>query len=219
MTSQNTSPKDTSSQDISLQDNATSKDQSKDQRDSSVAINIAANDNVTDNSSTSENVSSDSLINDDSVHADNGIDLASVIEPYFRPDANTVVCGALDEEKVAALAKAGIDVVINLQPDEELSFDEAAAVERAGMGYEHLPISGAADLKQLKILAFDNILRQHHGKKIAVHCGSGNRVGAAIALRAGWLRGRKMDTAMERGRSHGLTKLEDEVFKRLLVPR
>lgn len=218
MTSQNTSPKDTSSQDISLQDNATNKDQ----RDSSVAINIAANDNVTDNSSTSENVSSDSLINDDYVHndaPDNGVDLASVIEPYFRPDANTVVCGALDEEKVAALAKAGIDVVINLQPDEELSFDEAAAVERAGMGYEHLPISGAADLKQLKILAFDNILRQHHGKKIAVHCGSGNRVGAAIALRAGWLRGRKMDTAMERGRSHGLTKLEDEVFKRLLVPR
>ncbi|MGP5373666.1 phosphatase domain-containing putative toxin [Psychrobacter alimentarius] len=218
MTSQNTSPKDTSSQDISLQDNATSKDQ----RDSSVAINIAANDNVTNNSSTSENVSSDSLINDDYVHndaPDNGVDLASVIEPYFRPDANTVVCGALDEEKVAALAKAGIDVVINLQPDEELSFDEAAAVERAGMGYEHLPISSAADLKQLKILAFDNILRQHHGKKIAVHCGSGNRVGAAIALRAGWLRGRKMDTAMERGRSHGLTKLEDEVFKRLLVPR
>lgn len=218
MTSQNTSPKDTSSQDISLQDNATNKDQ----RDSSVATNIAANDNVTNNSSTSENVSSDSLINDDYVHndaPDNGVDLASVIEPYFRPDANTVVCGALDEEKVAALAKAGIDVVINLQPDEELSFDEAAAVERAGMGYEHLPISGAADLKQLKILAFDNILRQHHGKKIAVHCGSGNRVGAAIALRAGWLRGRKMDTAMERGRSHGLTKLEDEVFKRLLVPR
>ena len=218
MTSQNTSPKDTSSQDISLHDNVTNKDQ----RDSSIAINIAANDNVTDNSSTSENVNSDSLINDDYVHndaPDNGVDLASVIEPYFRPDANTVVCGALDEEKVAALAKAGIDVVINLQPDEELSFNEAAAVERAGMGYEHLPISGVADLKQLKILAFDNILRQHHGKKIAVHCGSGNRVGAAIALRAGWLRGRKMDTAMERGRSHGLTKLEDEVFKRLLVPR
>ncbi|MGO2505420.1 beta-lactamase hydrolase domain-containing protein [Psychrobacter alimentarius] len=218
MTSQNTSPKDTSSQDISLHDNVTNKDQ----RDSSIAINIAANDNVTDNSSTSENVNSDSLINDDYVHndaPDNGVDLASVIEPYFRPDANTVVCGALDEEKVAALAKAGIDVVINLQPDEELSFNEAAAVERAGMGYEHLPISGVADLKQLKILAFDNILRQHHGKKIALHCGSGNRVGAAIALRAGWLRGRKMDTAMERGRSHGLTKLEDEVFKRLLVPR
>lgn len=221
MTSQNSSPQDTSVQNVGLQDHATSNNQP----DNAATISVAANDNVTDNSATSDHVSSDRLINDDSGHdgntddADNGVNLASVIEPYFRPDTNTVVCGALDEEKIAALAKAGIDVVINLQPDDELSFDEAGAVERAGMGYEHLPISGAADLKQLKILAFDNILRQHHGKKIAVHCGSGNRVGAAIALRAGWLRGRKMDTAMERGRSHGLTKLEDEVFKRLLVPR
>ena len=151
--------------------------------------------------------------------ADNGINLAATLEPYFRPDEQTIVCGALDEAKVKALAESGVELVINLQPDDELSFDESAAVERAGMSYEQLPISGAADLKQLKILAFDNILRQHHGKKIAMHCGSGNRVGAAIALRAGWLRGRKMDTAMERGRSHGLTKLEDEVYKRLLVPR
>lgn len=150
---------------------------------------------------------------------DNGINLASIFEPYFRPEANTIVCGALDEAKVAALAAAGVELVINLQPDDELSFDERAAVEGAGMAYEQLPISGANDLKQLKILAFDNILRQHHGKKTVMHCGSGNRAGAAIALRAGWLRGRKMDTAMERGRSHGLTKLAEEVHNRLLVPR
>ena len=151
--------------------------------------------------------------------SDNGVDLTATLEPYFRPDANTIVCGALDDHKIEALALAGAEVVINLQPDEELAFDESAAVARSGMHYEHLPISGAADLKQLKILAFDNILRQHHGKKIVLHCGSGNRVGAAIALRAGWLRGRKMDTAMARGQSHGLTKLEQEVHNRLLVPR
>jgi len=153
------------------------------------------------------------------ISADNGVDLANIFEPYFRPDANTIVCGALDDEKVLALAKAGVELVINLQPDDELSFDEASAVEQAGMYYEQLPISGAEELKQLKILAFDNVLRQNHGKKVAMHCGSGNRVGAAIALRAGWLRGRKMDTAMERGRSHGLTNLEQEVHNRLLVPR
>ncbi|WP_041757697.1 beta-lactamase hydrolase domain-containing protein [Psychrobacter arcticus] len=150
---------------------------------------------------------------------DNGINLATIFEPYFRPDENTIVCGALDDEKVAALAAAGVELILNLQPDAELCFDERTAVERAAMQYEHLPINGAADLKQLKILAFDNILRQYHGKKIVMHCGSGNRVGAAIALRAGWLRGRKMDTAMERGRSHGLTKLAEEVHNRLLVPR
>lgn len=200
------------SQNPSSQDNMTSKEQLDSLVTSETTDIMASNDSAADSSA----------INDDSIDVsapDNGVNLANVVVPYFRPDANTVVCGALDEEKVAGLAKAGIDVVINLQPDEELSFDESAAVERAGMQYEQLSISGAADLKQLKILAFDNILRQYHGKKIALHCGSGNRVGAAIALRAGWLRGRKMDTAMERGRSHGLTKLEDEVFKRLLVPR
>lgn len=150
---------------------------------------------------------------------DNGINLTDTLDPYYRPDKQTIVCGALDKDKVAALAKAGVELVINLQADEELEFDEAEAVKQAGMAYEHLPISGAKDLKQLNILAFDNILRQHHGKKTVMHCGSGNRAGAAMALRAGWLRGRKMDTAMERGYSHGLTSLADEVHNRLLVPR
>ena len=118
-----------------------------------------------------------------------------------------------------ALAKAGVELVINLQTDEELEFDEAAAVKHAGMAYEHLPINGSADLKQLNILAFDKILRQYHGKKIAMHCATGNRAGAAMALRAGWLRGRKMDTAMDSGRTHGLTILEEEVRNRFLVPR
>lgn len=192
-------------QNMNSQNSATSTDQA----DRSMTIDtVAANDNaVTDISS------------DDHSDSDNGVDLSVILEPYFRPDANTIVCGALNEEKVAALAKAGVELVINLQSEDELSFNESAAVERAGMSYEHLPINGAEELKQLKILAFDNILRQYHGKKMAIHCGSGNRVGAAIALRAGWLRGRKMDTAMERGRSHGLTKLEQEVHNRLLVPR
>lgn len=150
---------------------------------------------------------------------DNGVELASILELYSRPDEQTIVCGALDEPKVAALADASVELVINLQADDELSFDEATAVKQAGMVYEHLPVNGADDLKQLKILAFDKLLRQYHGKKMAIHCGSGNRVGAAMALRSGWLRGRKMDTAMKHGFSHGLTSLEQEVHNRLLVPR
>ncbi len=153
-------------------------------------------------------------------NTDNGIRLADILDPYFRPDEQTIVCGALDQQKVTALAKAGVELVINLQPNDELAFDEATAVSLAGMAYEQLPISNANDLKQVNILAFDRILRQYHGKKVAMHCKTGNRVGAAIALRAGWLRGRKMETAMERGRSHGLTTmLEQEVHNRLLVPR
>lgn len=151
--------------------------------------------------------------------ADNTVNLSAMLSPYYRPNEQTIVCGALDDKKVQALADAGVELVINLQPDTELNFDEAAAVQQAGMAYEHLPISGAEDLKQLKILAFDKLLRQYHGKKIAMHCGSGNRVGAAMTLRSGWLRGRKMDTAMKHGHDHGLTSLEQEAHNRLLVPR
>lgn len=174
---------------------------------------------INDELNTIEQAPTEPSVISNTIDSDNGANLAEVLTPYFRPDEQTIVCGALDEEKVAELARAGVDVVINLQPDDELSFDEAAAVMQAGMAYEPLPISGADDLKQLKILAFDGLLRQYHGKKMALHCKSGNRTGAAMALRAGWLRGRKIETAMERGRSHGLTTLEQEVHNRLLVPR
>lgn len=145
--------------------------------------------------------------------------LEQILDNAKFPDANTVVTGKLSPEKIAKIAEAGIEHIINLQPDSELSFDEKSAVEAAGIHYTHLPISGADDLKQVNLLEFDKALRAHHGKKTLLHCGSGNRVGACMALRAGWLRGRKMDTAMERGKQHGLTGLEEEVRMRLLVPR
>lgn len=183
-----------------------------------VATNAGADGTEVNSNELNSTENTNSPVNTEN-EADNGVDLAAVLEPYFRPDQQTIVCGALDNDKVIALAKAGVELVINLQADEELKFDEAAAVEQAGMYYQQLPIRGAVDLKQLKILAFDNILRQYHGKKVVMHCGTGNRAGAAMALRAGWLRGRKMETAMERGHSHGLTSLEQEVHNRLLVPR
>ena len=145
--------------------------------------------------------------------------LEQILDNAKFPDANTVVTGKLSPEKIAKIAEAGIEHIINLQPDSALSFDEKSAVEAAGIHYTHLPISGADDLKQVNLLEFDKALRAHHGKKTLLHCGSGNRVGACMALRAGWLRGRKMDTAMERGKQHGLTGLEEEVRMRLLVPR
>ncbi|PNK59713.1 beta-lactamase hydrolase domain-containing protein [Psychrobacter sp. FDAARGOS_221] len=146
--------------------------------------------------------------------------LEPVLDKALFPDANTVVSGQLSEEVIDKLAEAGIEHVINLQPESELTFDEKAAVEAHGMAYTHLPIAKTDDLKQLNLLEFDKALRTHHGKKTLLHCDSGNKVGAVVALRAGWLRGRKMDTAMQRGKDHGLQQdLEQEVHMRLLVPR
>ena len=41
------------------------------------------------------------------VSADNGVDLADIFEPYFRPDANTIVCGAPPLASAAVPADRG----------------------------------------------------------------------------------------------------------------
>ena len=53
--------------------------------------------------------------------------LAEVLEDAKFPDANTVVTGRLSPEKVTKIAEAGIEHIVNLQPESELSFDEKAA--------------------------------------------------------------------------------------------
>ena len=96
----------------------------------------------------------------DADSVDNGAELEAVLEPYFRPDSQTIVCGALDAEKVAALAEAGVELVINLQPDDELNFDEAAAVTAGGRAQEKLPIRGAPEVKEPNKVEVDKVLRQ-----------------------------------------------------------
>lgn len=137
----------------------------------------------------------------------------------LNPEDNIVVTGALNPAVIGDLKTAGVEVVINLQPEDELTFDERSALDAADIAYINVPIRDANDLKQVKIMDFDKALRQYHGKNTLIHCKSGNRVGAAVALRAGWLRGRKMDTSLERGKAAGLAGLEQEVHNRLLVPR
>lgn len=142
----------------------------------------------------------------------------SYLPNFLQPNANTIVTGDFVEADVAAIQSAGVEHVINFLADDEMTFDEKAAFESAGIAYTHLPIASEDDLRQVTMMAFDKTLRQYHGKKTLMHCKTGNRVGAAVALRAGWLRGRKMDTALAQGKAHGLTGWEAQVNKRLLVP-
>jgi hypothetical protein len=44
-----------------------------------------------------------------------------------------------------------------------------------------------------------------------VHCASGNRVGAMMALREAWLRGATSEHALEVGRTWGMKGLEPDV--------
>lgn len=133
-----------------------------------------------------------------------------------QPDPGHYAAGAVSLADVEALAKAGIRNVINLRPASETpDFDEASAIQAAGMNYESLPIASADDLNRTNVARFDALLKKQEGSPSLVHCASSNRVGALMALRAGWIKGQSTDEAIAVGKQWGLASLEPVVRQKL----
>jgi len=132
------------------------------------------------------------------------------------PAPHRVASGRLQADDVATLKRAGIRQVIDLSLDSETpDFDEAAAMRAAGIGYHNLPIRGAGDLTRARVVQFDRLLRDAGDEPTLVHCASGNRVGAMIALRAALIGGQSTEAALAEGRRWGLKGLEPAVRERL----
>lgn len=123
-------------------------------------------------------------------------------------DDTLTVGGQPTAEQLQALADAGVVRIVNLRPNAEMSFDEAAAVEALGMAYVHIPVAGAGDVSDANAARLSDALSD--GASSVVHCASGNRVGALFAL-AARADGMSPEEALEVGRQHGLTGLEAHV--------
>ena len=85
------------------------------------------------------------------------------------------------------------------------------------MHYVAFPIASEDDVSFESARELDELLQQYPGP-VLVHCASGNRVGALLALRAS-LNGADEEQALELGRKGGLTRLEELVRKRLAEGR
>lgn len=119
-----------------------------------------------------------------------------------------------------ALADDGVVAVVNLRPDAELrGRDERAEVAAAGMAYHHLPIAGADDLAEADAAQLWRIVESAPGR-VLVHCASGNRAGALLALGAAQTGVMSPVDALAFGKSAGLTSpgLEAAVRERLGLP-
>lgn len=125
-----------------------------------------------------------------------------------------VSTGQPDEETLTIARDAGFVAVIDLRgEEEERGIDEAAAVEALGLQYVSLPVSGADDVTFENAAELDRLLGQFDGP-VLLHCASGNRVGALVALRAS-AAGASADDAIAAGKAAGLTRLEPAVTERL----
>jgi len=123
-------------------------------------------------------------------------------------------------EQVAQAAKAGFRTVMNLRSDGEPGFDwEPAAVEAAGMRYVHIPIAGPDTLTRENVERVDAALSEAlKNGPVLLHCASGNRIGAVLALRAAWVQGAEPAAALKLGQEAGLTRLEGATRELLGLP-
>jgi len=116
---------------------------------------------------------------------------------------------SLDDLK--KLADGKVKLVVNLRGEGEFSaFNEQDAVEKLGMKYVSLPISGAGDITAENIKKFHQLLAENDGSAL-VHCASGNRVGAFFALEAFNFQNKTAAQALAIGKQTGLTRLEKHV--------
>ncbi|MCK9539307.1 beta-lactamase hydrolase domain-containing protein [Dokdonella sp.] len=142
---------------------------------------------------------------------------AQVTRPdgFSEPRPGLITGGQPDATTLRQFAHDGGWRIIDLRtPDEARGYDERALADELGVDYINLPIEGAEGINASNAAALYAALVNARGP-ILLHCASGNRVGALLALEAAQVRGLDPQAALELGRRAGLRSLEPVVRERL----
>lgn len=138
--------------------------------------------------------------------------LLTEITDLRQPRDHRLVSGALDAADVGRIRAAGVKHLINLRtPEESQGFDEERIAIGLGLEYHAIPVVGAQSLTRENAKRLDELLEQAGDELTLIHCASGNRVGALIAVREAWIKGQSTEAAIAEGKRWGLTSLEEAV--------
>ena len=135
--------------------------------------------------------------------------------PNERAPLPSVLTGGMPSaEQLERAQAAGYKTVISLLPDEEAG-DEATQARAAGLRYRSIPISGPADLTETNARRLHEAMNEPGAKPLLIHCASGNRAGALLALKAYYVDQQSKQQAIELGEHAGLTSLKSTVEAQL----
>jgi protein tyrosine phosphatase (PTP) superfamily phosphohydrolase (DUF442 family) len=96
--------------------------------------------------------------------------------------------------------------VINLRDPAELHWDEKNAVKEAGLDYYNIPLfTQDNSFNPLAIKQISTLVQQHQDDQILVHCSSGNRAAAWLAIYLVTEQNIDQQTAIELAKKAGLT--------------
>ena len=144
------------------------------------------------------------------------VDVAEVAAAgAVRPVDGVTAAGQPDEKTLKVFADSGYVAVIDMRgtAEDRGMADEPAVVESLGMQYVAFPLASPEDISFANAGKLDRLLAEFDGP-VLVHCASGNRIGAIMALRES-LNGASDADALEYGKRAGLTRLEPLVRERL----
>lgn len=137
---------------------------------------------------------------------------------FTQPRAGLHTGGQPSLEQLDALPAQGVRTVIDLRADgEDRGYDEAAELQRRELRYLRLPIAGAQDLTPANAAALKRLLVES-GHGVLLHCASGNRVGALLALMAAQEEQLPPAQALELGKQAGMKSLAPAVAEKLGLP-
>ena len=138
--------------------------------------------------------------------------------PLRQPRPQLLTAGQPSAQQLRDAARSGVTTVIDLRrPEEDRGYDEGAQAEQLGLRYVRLPIAGAADLTTANARTLQLLLAQDDGTTL-LHCASGNRAGALLALLNARLEGASTDDALQLGRAAGMTSLEASARSAIEAP-
>lgn len=132
------------------------------------------------------------------------------IPNQHQPRPDLLTGGQPDATAWTDLAAHGVTTVINLRPPAEMAGrNERAEVQSAGLAYREVPVDGMAGMTLSNARILQSLLAEAKGR-VVVHCASGNRVGALLALAAAD-GGMPPEDALAFGRAAGLASAEAHV--------
>ena len=140
---------------------------------------------------------------------------AVVARGTVTPVDGVTSSGQPDQAAFEVFSDSGYVAVIDMRGEKEDRGmqDEESAIKKLGMEYVLLPIEDEDAINFENAAKLDKLIASYDGP-VLVHCGSGNRVGALLALRQS-LNGAGDAEAIEYGKDGGLTSLEAVVKERL----
>jgi protein tyrosine phosphatase (PTP) superfamily phosphohydrolase (DUF442 family) len=130
------------------------------------------------------------------------------------PMPGLITAGQVTEEQFDALVDAGFENFISLRlADENGAGWEEEHTVGGSTSFTRIPISGAADLNRETVAELAHLLDEASEEGTVLYCGSSNRVGALMALKAFWMDGATAEEALVAGRAAGMTRMESAVVE------